>query len=145
MQIRAGGRTWVVDAHEVCEGSLAARSCWEVSFTEPERAFERVEMRWIPRPERLTENVARTLFELAGERLWRDPRNGLIYRIQLVDEGRPGDDADLSGGRMLVRFRTATGSGTTPYDLGCALGLAGDSALATLADRAFARIRGAPA
>jgi hypothetical protein len=145
MQITAGGRTWVVDLHEVGEGSLAARSCWEVSFTQPERAFERVEMRWIPRPERLTEHFARTLFELAGERLWRDPRSGLVYRIQLVDEGSPGDDADLSAGRMLVRFRTATGSGTASYDLDCPLGLASDQALATLADRAFSKLRGAPA
>jgi hypothetical protein len=145
MQITAGGRTWVVEAHEVNDGSEAARSCWQVSFTQPERAFERVEMRWIPRPERLTETVARTLFELAGERLWRDPRSGVIYRIQLVDEGSPGDDADLSSGRMLVRFRTATGSGTAPYDLDCPLGLASDRALAALADRALAKIRGAPA
>jgi hypothetical protein len=144
MQITAGGRTWVVDAHEVGEGGLSAR-CWEVSFTQPERASERVEMRWIPRPERLTESVARTLFELAGERLWRDPRSGVVYRIQLVDEGSPGDDTDLSSGRMLVRFRTGAGSGTVPYDLACPLGLASDRALATLADRAFARIRGAPA
>jgi hypothetical protein len=145
MQIEAGGRTWVVDAHEISEGSAAARSCWEVSFTQPERDFERVEMRWIPRPEQLTESVARTLFELAGERLWRDPRSGLIYRIQLVDEGGPEGDADPSTGRILVRFRTSKGSGTTPYELDCPLGLASDSALASLADRALAKIRGAPA
>jgi len=145
MRIKAGGQTWVVDAHEISEGSAAARSFWEVSFTQPERDWERVEMRWIPRPGRLTETVARALFELAGERLWRDPRTHLIYRIQLVDEGGPGQDADLSAGRMMVRFRTSKGSGTTVYNLDRPLGLASDSELGMLADRALARIRGAPA
>jgi hypothetical protein len=145
MQIRAGGQTWVVDAHEIAEGSAAVRSCWEVSFTQPERDWERVEMRWIPRPERLTESVARTLFELAGERLWRDPRTGVIYRIQLVDDGGPDEDADLGAGTVLARFRTAKGSGTTLYDLDCPLGLATDRALGGLADRALQKVRGASA
>jgi hypothetical protein len=145
MKIKAGGQTWVVDAHEVMEGTAAARSCWEVSFTHPEREWDRVEIRWIPRPERMTESDARTLFELAGERLWRDGRTGIIYRVQLVDEGGPGGDADLTTGRMLVRFRTANGTGTVPYDLACPLGFATDRQLETLADEAIARIRGAPA
>ena len=145
MQIKAGGQTWVVDAHEVSEGSAAARSCWEVSFTQPERDSERVEMRWIPRPGHLTESVARTLFELAGERLWRDPRTGVIYRIQLVDDGGPDEEAALMSGRVLARFRTAKGSGTTVYDLDCPLGLADDRALGVLADRALTKVRGASA
>ena len=145
MQIRAGGQTWVVDAHEIAEGSAAARSCWEVSFTQPERDWERVEMRWIPRPERLTESDARTLFELAGERLWRDPRTGVIYRIQLVDDGGPDEDADGVSGQVLARFRTAKGSGTTLYDLGCPLGIASDRELGVLADRALLKLRGANA
>jgi hypothetical protein len=46
---------------------------------------------------------------------------------------------------MLVRFRTASGSGTVPYDLSCPLGFATNQQLEALADRAIARIRGAPA
>lgn len=145
MKIKAGGQMWLVDAHEVTEGTAAAKSCWEVSFTRPEREWDRVEIRWIPRPERMTEKVAKTLFELAGERLWRDPRTGVIYRVQLVDEGGPGEDADLTKGRMLVRFRTSEGTGTAPYDLTFPLGFASDGDLELLADRAIANMEGASA
>jgi hypothetical protein len=145
MEIRAGGRRWVVDARQVASGSEAARACWNLSFTHAESDGERVELRWIPRPEHLTETVARRLFELAGERLWRDPRSGMIYRIQLVDEGGPGDDADLAHGRMLARFRTGSGAGTVEYDLGRPLGLASDAELQALADRALEGIRGVSA
>lgn len=145
MKIEAAGRTWVVDAHEVTEGSAAAHGCWEVSFTRPEREFDRVDIRWIPRPERMTERVARQLFELAGERLWRDPRTEVIYRVQLLDEGGPAGDADPSGGRMLIRFRTSNGSGTVPYELACPLGCASDGQLESLVDLASPDLRGASA
>lgn len=145
MEIRAGGRTWVVDAHRVAEGVVAGRECWDVTFSRPDRDAERVEMRWIPRPERLTKTLAGRLFELAGERLWRDPRDGVFYRIQLVDEGEPGNDADLSGGRILARFGTETETGMVPYELPCPLGLATDGDLEALADLALARNGGARA
>jgi hypothetical protein len=144
MEIRAGGHNWVVEAREIGEPG-AAQASWEVRFESREREGERVEMRWIPCPERLTEGVARRLFELAGERLWRDSRTGMIYRIQLIDEGGPGDDADLAGGLMLARFRTSTGTTTVPYDVGRPLGLASDGELEALADQAFAQIGGASA
>ena len=134
MEIRAGGRRWLVEAHAVMGGDAGSAS-WEISFHSPERENDRVEMRWIPRPERLTESVARRFFELAGERLWRDGRTGAIYRIHLVDEGRPGDDADPGEGRLLVQLRTGATSGTVPYELDHSLGLATDAELAELADR----------
>ena len=142
MEIRAGGRKWLVDAHEMQGGAGAQTSLWEVSFRSSETADDRVEMRWIPRPERLTESVARRLFELAGERLWRDGRTGTIYRIHLVDEGRPGDDAVLGGGRLLVRFRTGPASGAAPYELDHPLGLATNEELEALADQAEPHLDG---
>jgi hypothetical protein len=144
MQIEAGGRTWIVETHP-SPADGGARASWEIRFTPAEHAAEYVGMRWIPRPERLTERVARRLFELAGERLWQDPRSGVIYRIQLVDESGPGGDTDLGAGRMMARFRTAAGGGTTRYDLDRPLGLATDRELQTMADRALPGGRGAPA
>src|SRR5688572_30063254 len=117
MEIKAGGQRWRVEARETQGVKGEVHASWEVRFEHGEREGERVEMRWIPCPERLTEGVARRLFELAGERLWRNIRTGMIYRIQLVDEGGPGDDSDLSGGRMLARIRTAIGTTTVPYDV----------------------------
>jgi hypothetical protein len=145
MEIRAGGQRWRVEARETQSAKGEVQASWEVRFEHGEREGERVEMRWIPCPERLTEGEARRLFELAGERLWRDRRTGMIYRIQLVDEGGPGDDSDLSGGRMLARFRTAIGTTTVPYEVGRPLGLATDEELEALADLAFSRIEGVPA
>jgi len=145
MEIRAGGLRWLVEAREIAGKTGAALASWEVRFEHREREGERVEIRWIPCPERLTEGVARRLFELAGERLWRDSRTGMIYRIQLIDEGGPGDDSDLSGGRMLARFRTASSTATVPYDVERPLGMATDAELESLADHAFARFRGASA
>ena len=145
MEIRAGGRKWLVEPHEIEEGGAAVHGFYEVSFRRPEAEQDRVEMRWVPRSERLTETVAQRLFELAGERLWRDSRSGAIYRIHLVDEGRPGDDADPAEGRMLVHFRTAGGSATVPYDLDHPLGLATDPELEELADRVQERVRGVSA
>lgn len=145
MEIRAGGRRWLVDAHEVEEKGAAAQGFWEVSFRHPEGDEDRVEMRWIPRPTRLTEEVARRLFELAGERLWRDARTGVIYRIHLLCEDRPGDDVDLAEGILRIHFWTGGGSGTTTYDLDRPLGLATDEELSRLADRALEHIPGLPA
>jgi hypothetical protein len=145
MEIKAGGHWWRVEARETQSPKGGVQASWEVRFEHGEREGDRVEMRWIPCPERLTEREARKLFELAGERLWRDRRSGMIYRIQLVDEGGPGDDSDLSGGTMLARFRTSIGTTTVPYDLGRPLGLATDAELETLADLAFSRFEGAPA
>src|SRR6186997_1080597 len=137
MEIRAGGQRWLVEAREISGEKGAAQVSWEVRFEHHEREGERVEIRWIPCPERLTEGVARRLFELAGERLWRDSRTGMIYRIQLIDEGGPGDDSDLSGGRILARFRTVNGVATVPYDVERPLGMATDAELESLADHAF--------
>jgi hypothetical protein len=144
MEIRAGGQKWRVEARETQGARGEVQASWEVRF-DGEREGDRVEIRWIPCPERLTEGVARKLFELAGERLWRDRRSGMIYRIQLVDEGGPDDDSDLSEGRMMARFRTSIGTTTVPYDVGRPLGLATDAELEALADLAFSSFEGAPA
>jgi hypothetical protein len=141
VEIRVGGRRWIVNVSPSNLPDEREVPSWEVSFSGPDGPSDRVEMRWIPRPERLTENMARKLFELAGERLWQDTRTGVIYRIQLVDEGEPGDDADPTGGRMCVRFRTGTGTATVRYDLSRPLGMATDVELQALADEAFGKIR----
>jgi hypothetical protein len=78
--------------------------------------------------------AARRLFELAGERLWRDPRTGVIHRVVLEDG--PGELPDVP---LVVRFTTAAGSGMTRYDLSVPLGMADDPALERLLDRALRR------
>ena len=145
MEIHAGGQKWLVEAHDAKEESAAARGFCGVTFRRPDREGDKVEMRWIPRPQRLTETVAKRLFELAGERLWRDRDSGVIYRIQLVTEGDPGDDRYGTGGTIMARFRTGATTGTVRYDIACPLGLATDAELQALAARALARTVGADA
>ena len=142
MEIQAGGQKWLVEEHDATEESATARGFYGVTFRRPDREQDHVEMRWIPRPQRLTESVARRLFELAGERLWRDPDSGVIYRIQLVTEGEQGDDRYGSGGTIMARFRTGVGTGTVRYDVACPLGLASDAQLQSLAKRALSRTGG---
>jgi len=136
MEITAGGRTWVVEAHDVEGGGPAADAYCEITFRRPERREDRVAMRWVPRPERLTEPIARRLFELAGERVWQDRRTGSTYRLFMSDEALPEEDDAPGAGRIVVRFQTPAGGVTTRYPLERPLGLASDEELEGLLDAA---------
>jgi hypothetical protein len=131
MEIRAGGRVW--DVETAASRSIAAGEEYcGIVFRDREDREAEVAIGWVPRA-RLTSYAAKRLFQLAGERLWRDPRTGVIHRVLIEDE------TDEIGGALSVRFQTAAGSYTTRYDLSVSLGMAGDEELARLLDRALKR------
>jgi hypothetical protein len=131
MEIRAGGRVW--DVETSASRSIAAEQdfCGIVFRDRADREAE-VAIGWVPRA-RLTTYAATRLFQLAGERLWRDPRTAVIHRVVIEDA------TDEVGGSLQVRFQTAAGSHQTRYDLEVSLGMAGDEDLARLLDRALRR------
>jgi hypothetical protein len=131
MEIRAGGRVW--DVETAASRSLeAGEDFYGVVFRDQEDREAEVAIGWVPRT-RLTSYAATRLFQLAGERLWRDPRTGVIHRVLLEDA------SDGVGEALSVRFQTAAGSCATQYDLKVALGEAGNDELARLLDRALRR------
>jgi hypothetical protein len=131
MEIKAGGRVWDVETASSRSLDAGQDFCGVVFRDRADRESE-VAIGWVPR-ERMTSYTAVRLFQLAGERLWRDPRTGVIHRVLLEDAA---DDATDS---LSVRFQTAAGSCATRYDLSVALGMAGDEELARLLDRALMR------
>jgi hypothetical protein len=131
MEIKAGGRVW--DVETAASRSIeAGEDFCGIVFRDREDREAEVAIGWVPRT-RLTSYAATRLFQLAGERLWRDPRTGVIHRVLLEDA------TDEVGGSLSVRFQTAAGSCATPYDVGVALGMAADDDLARLLDRALRR------
>src|SRR5262245_29029548 len=86
--IEAAGKTWIVEQQEL------GRSLWggherfsEVTFRNLDYASDELSVRWVLSPERLTATLAEELFELAGARTWRDPRDSRVYH--LVIEANP--------------------------------------------------------
>ncbi len=148
MRIRAGGRTWRVEAADAATLGSDARGRFCVVSFRPEGPDEArdegVAMRWVPRPPRLTEKLARRLFHLAGERRWRDPRNGALYQVFLEEPTSPFDEGLPPGkaGALSVRFVSTDGSFSTPYDLTDPLGLARHHELEALLDRALGAATG---
>jgi hypothetical protein len=132
MEIQAGGKVWDVETRAATPlGSESEEYCG-VTFRDRSDRDGEVAIGWVPRRGRLTTYAARRLFELAGERLWRDPRTGVVHRVVLEDG--PGELPDVP---LVVRFTTAAGSGMTRYDLSVPLGMADDQALERLLDRAL--------
>lgn len=127
MEIRAGGKIWEVETQQA-EGFCG------VTFRDPADRDQRVAIGWVPARGRITSAAARRLFELAGERLWKDPRTGVVHRVLLED----GPD-QIGGPVLSVRFATGAGAGSTLYDLEVPLGMASDEALERLLDRALRR------
>src|SRR4029453_16982528 len=110
MEIRAGGRVWEVET--AASRSIAAGEDFcGIVFRDREDREAEVAIGWVPRT-RLTSYAATRLFQLAGERLWRDPRTEVIHRVVLEDT------TDDVGAWLQVRFQTAAGSCATRYDLG---------------------------
>jgi hypothetical protein len=134
MEIHAGGKVWDVEMRAAIPIGGDGEEFLGVTFRERGDREGEVAIGWVPRAGRLTTYDARRLFELAGERLWRDPRTGVIHRVMLED----GPDA-LPNAPLVVRFITAAGSGLTRYDLTVPLGMADDQELGRLLDRALRR------
>jgi hypothetical protein len=134
MEIHAGGKVWDVETRPASPLAGEGDEFWGVTFRDRQDRGGEVAIGWIPRRGRLTTYAAHRLFELAGERLWRDPRTGVIHRVVLEDGPDDRPDAPL-----VVRFVTAAGSGATRYDLSVPVGLADDESLGRLLDRALRR------
>ena len=140
MRIDVNGRTWTVEPQEAPTLAPATgRDYFGLRFLpEDGPAEEATEMRWIPRPRNLTREMAARLFLLAGERQWRDPRDGTSYRV-VLESGLTGDEEERTPApAMRIRFTSRHGSVSTEYDLDRPLGLATSQELAQRLDRAAA-------
>jgi hypothetical protein len=135
--IEAAGKTWIVEEQEL------ARSAWSgeerfagVTFRNTDYAAEELYVRWVLRPERLTMRLAEELFEIAGQRAWRDPRAARLYRLHL--EANTGASARAGAPAPLeaIRFEWEEGAVEAPWTLGKPLGWATDNELTRLLDQA---------
>jgi hypothetical protein len=134
MEIQVGGRVWEVETKASPTINSKSEAFRGVTFRDPNDRETRVKIRWVPASGPLTSSAARRLFELAGERVWKDPRTAVVHRVLIED----GSD-EVRGAHLIVRFITAAGSGATRYDLDVPLGMAPDEALQRLLDRALRR------
>lgn len=134
MVIRAGGENWIVEDRDAEPGPAHSdHPFMEVRFRPERRAGDEVAMRWIPRPDHLTPQMARRLFVLAGERRWEDRRSGTRYEVHLLDDGT--DDHGEADG-ILIRFRWSGGEGSTRYAPRRPLGMLPRQELERLVDEA---------
>ena len=137
MEIRVGGRVW--DVETAASRSLeSGEDFCGITFRDRSDLESEVAIGWVPTAARLTSASAARLFELAGERHWRDPRTGVVHRVVLEDRG------EEPGAPLGVSFQTAAGSYSTPYDLQVALGMAEDQDLERLLERSLRRGPGRP-
>ena len=134
MEIHAGGKTWEVETQAFRPTETGGESFCGVTFLDSSDREMRVAIGWVPGTGRMSSSTARRLFELAGERMWKDPRTGVVHRVLLED----GPD-HVREPVLAVRFSTAGGAGSTLYDLRMPLGMAGDEDLQRLLDRALRR------
>lgn len=138
MRIEAAGKTWIVEERELARGVEAGEGrFYGVTFRNETSDDDVLQVRWVLRPGRLTPHDARDLFDRAGQRLWRDRRDGRVYRVYLETAG-----ADLSprpGGPGLVEsvcFQAEDGTVCTAWSLDRGLGFATDDQLTSLLDAA---------
>lgn len=133
MRIEAAGKTWIVEERELAPGiTVVPGRFFGVTFRREGHDEDIVQVRWVVKPRPLTSREARELFEVAPVRLWRDPRDGAVYRITL-ETGAEGDGEEVG---EAVSFQSQDGSVTTSYTAGHPLSFASDSELAGLLDRA---------
>jgi hypothetical protein len=138
VRIRAAGRTWIV------EQQALTRNPWDtdggfsgVTFRRLDYASDQVHVRWLRKPERLTPSLAHELFEIAGVRAWRDPRDGRLYELRLDATSLPASRARLPAPLQVIRFHSSDGEAEAPWTLGKPLGWATDGDLIRLLDRAL--------
>ena len=137
MQIEAGGKTWIVEERELAHGlSYGSERFFGVSFRNAEYDSDVLQVRWVMKPDELTPRIARELFDIAGIRLWRDFRDGQLYRVNL--ETRVPSPGDGGSQRALetVRFQWEDGTVEAPWTLDKPLGFASDGELMELLDHA---------
>lgn len=136
MRIEAAGKTWIVEEQVLARASWVGGDRFSgVTFRDADTGADELQVRWVLRPDRLTPRLARELFEIAGVRIWRDPRDGREYRLQL--ESNPF--APIGGGPAAletIRFESKDFSGETAWTLSMPLGCASDAELMRLLDRA---------
>ncbi len=113
--------------------SAAPGRFFGVTFRREGHDEDIVQVRWVIKPDTLTSNQARELFEAAPVRLWRDSRDGVVYRVSLESGSADGSAAGVGS---TVSFQSEEGTLTTEYVLARALGLASDAELQALVDRA---------
>jgi len=136
MRIDAGGKTWIVEERELGSGAVAgSERFFGVTFRDADLGADVLQVRWVMRPDRLTPRVARELFEMAGIRLWRDARDGSLYRVSLEGAGAASSHATTL---ETARFQSPDGSVEAPWTLAKPLGCASDGELMELLDLARA-------
>jgi hypothetical protein len=138
VRIEAGGKTWIVEQRELARASWAGNDRFSgVTFRNADYDAEGLQVRWVLRPERLTPSLARELFEIAGVRLWRDPRDLSAYRLHLesntAHSGRVGRPMPLE----TIRFQSQDTIAEAPWTLDKPLGCASDAELMKLLDDAL--------
>lgn len=136
MRIEAAGKTWIVEERELAPGVGTGGTFYGITFRNPGRDTDILQVRWVLKPRRMTSRVARELFDMAGVRLWRDGRDGEMYRIYLESVGPepvPGAPAPLL---QSVCFQSSRGTVTARWPANLGLGFASDQELTELLDRA---------
>lgn len=138
MRIEAAGKTWIVEEQELDRDSWAGGDRFsEVTFRNADYDFDQLHVSWVLSPECLTPRLAQELFEIAGVRHWRDPRDARAYRLHLETvakaSSRPGRPASVEA----IRFHVEGDAFQAPWTLGKPLGWASDAELMALLDRAL--------
>lgn len=141
MLIEAAGKTWVVEQQEL------SRSLWgehervsEVTFRNLDYATDELSVRWVLSPERLTPRLAEELFELAGTRTWRDPRDSRIYHLVIEANSIPSRSTEPTPVEAVL-FKSGGIEVAAPWTLAKPLGWATDSELIRLLDQAVREAR----
>ena len=140
MLIQAAGKTWIVEQQELTRSLWAGGGRFSgVTFRNLDYSTEELYVRWVLRPERLTPGLAQELFEMAGVRIWRDPRDARVYELQLDANGSLplGSAGGGPSSLEVIRFRSADREAEAPWTSGKPLGWATDSELMALRDWAF--------
>ena len=133
--IEAAGKTWIVEQQDLTSSLRGGGGRFSgLTFRDPESSDE-VYVRWVLRPERLTRRLAEELFEIAGVRAWRDPRDGRVYELRIDAASLPAGP-DGPAPLQVIRFLSSAGEAEAPWTLARPLGWASDAELMQLLDRA---------
>jgi hypothetical protein len=138
VRIEAAGKTWIVEERELARASWAGNDRFSgVTFRNADYDADELQVRWVLRPERLTPSLARELFEIAGLRLWRDPRDLSTYRLHLESNTMPPRKSGRPTPLETIRFQSQDITAEAPWTLDKPLGCASDAELMKLLDEAL--------
>jgi hypothetical protein len=140
--IQAAGKTWIVEKQEIDRSLWAGNGRFSgVTFRSLGHAStDELHVRWVLTPERLTPGLAHELFEIAGVRAWRDPRDGRDYELHLdANASLRTESGEGPTSLEVIRFHSNEGEGEAEaaWTLDKPLGWATDGELMSLLDRAF--------